>query len=91
MPNESFYRLNEAKQARIKAALKEEIAGYSYEDFSINRIVRSCGISRGSFYQYFKNRDDIYIYLVSDYNRLIVEHAEACIREKDGSFFDMLK
>ena len=91
MPTDTFFRLTESKQHRIKEALKEEVAGYKYEDFSINRIIRSCGISRGSFYQYFKNRQDIYIYLVSDYNRLIVERALAQIRESGGSFFTMFE
>lgn len=91
MPSDTFFRLPESKQERIIAAIKEEIARVPYEDFAIGSIIRQCGISRGSFYQYFHNKEDIYLYLISGYQKQIVTHMTETLQQNGGSFFDMLE
>lgn len=43
----------------------EEFASHAYEDVSINRIVQRARIPRGSFYQYFEDKADLFFYLLS--------------------------
>ena len=91
MPTETFFRLPESKRDRILDAIKEEIARSLYEDFSIGAIIRQCGISRGSFYQYFKNKEDIYLYLMSGYQEQILTHGAQVLRQNGGDFFAALE
>lgn len=91
MPSETFFRLPESKQERIIAAIKDEIARAPYESFAIGNILRSCSISRGSFYQYFHNKEDIYLYLISGYQKQIILHMIETLENNGGNFFDMLE
>lgn len=47
----------------LKAAL-EEFSTNSYEDASLNKIIKNAGISKGTFYYYFQDKKDLYIYLL---------------------------
>lgn len=63
MPTERFYNLSEAKKQVILDAIEEEFTRVAFDKVSINQIIQRAGISRGSFYTYFKDRDDILGYL----------------------------
>ena len=91
MPSETFFRLPESKQERIIEALKAEIANVPYEDFSIGTVIRSCGISRGSFYQYFHSKEDIYLFFLSGYQKQIFDYATQMLRKNGGDYFDALE
>ena len=91
MPTDIFFRLTPVKQQHIIDAVKAEITRAPYEDFSIYNVVRSCGISRGSFYQYFTSKEDILIYLLSSYNKSILEKVMQSLRENDGDWFTALE
>lgn len=64
MPNKTFEHLtNEKKEAVIQAALKEFTA-HDFASASLNDIIASIGIAKGSFYRYFNNKQDLYDYLI---------------------------
>lgn len=88
MPSETFIRLPDSKRQRIVDAIKREVERSSYENFSVGSIIHECEISRGSFYQYFPNKEDIYLYLLSCYQKQILEHAIETLRRNGGDFFD---
>lgn len=52
----------ERRQELIKAALIE-FGEKGYENASLNNILKEAGISKGTFYYHFKNKEDLYIYL----------------------------
>jgi len=91
MPSENFFRLSSVKQQYIIDAVKAEITRAAFEDFSIYNIVHQCGISRGSFYQYFANKEDIYLYLFSVYNKNIMNHVVDSLKANDGDFFTAIE
>jgi len=64
MPKSTFFNLSEDKRERIMEASIDEFAEYSYHNGSINRIVESAGIAKGSFYQYFEDKKDIFKYIL---------------------------
>lgn len=64
MPKETFFNLPEEKRELICRVAGEEFAAYPYAQASINRIVAGCGIAKGSFYQYFANKKDLFLYLL---------------------------
>ena len=64
MPSDTFFRLPEEKRRRLMDAAWEEFTSVRFSDASINRIIRTANIPRGSFYQYFTDKDDLFSYLV---------------------------
>lgn len=64
MPHKTFFNLSKEKQNKIIKFAKEEFANYLFEDASVNRIVKAADLSRGSFYLYFENKEDLYFYVL---------------------------
>jgi AcrR family transcriptional regulator len=64
MPKQTFLNLPEEKRQVIVNAAIDEFAEYGFEASSINRIVANSGISKGSFYQYFEDKMDVFKYLI---------------------------
>ncbi|MBI3152405.1 MAG: TetR/AcrR family transcriptional regulator [Chloroflexi bacterium] len=64
MPKQTFLNLPEEKRRNIASAAIEEFAEFGFEASSINRIVANSGISKGSFYQYFEDKMDVFKYLM---------------------------
>ena len=86
MPKQTFYKLPQEKQERILAAAKREFTQVRFSDASINQIVREAGIPRGSFYQYFEDKKDIFLYFLRDYRREILHGFSQVVRKMSGDF-----
>jgi len=65
MPKPTFHNLPEKKRNNVIDAAVEEFADYGLENASTNRIVENSGISKGSFYQYFEDKQDVFMHLLS--------------------------
>ncbi len=65
MPKQTFLNLPNEKRDNIVNAAIEEFANYGLENGSTNRIVANSGISKGSFYQYFEDKQDVFMYLLN--------------------------
>lgn len=66
VPLQTFYNLVSEKKDRIIEAATNEFADNTFEESKISNIISDAGISRGSFYQYFSDKLDLYNYLVND-------------------------
>lgn len=66
MPTERFYKLPVEKKKIIREAAIEEFIRVPYEKASINKIIQTAGISRGSFYTYFLDKRDLLGYIFED-------------------------
>ncbi|RMG94039.1 MAG: TetR/AcrR family transcriptional regulator [Chloroflexi bacterium] len=64
MPKETFFNLPEEKRQQILNVAIDEFATNTYAQASVNRIVEKAGIAKGSFYQYFKSKKDLFLYLM---------------------------
>lgn len=64
MPKDTFNNLPEEKRKRILNLAIAEFAAHPFEVASISDIVRKAKIAKGSFYQYFEDKMDLYRYLV---------------------------
>lgn len=64
MPKDTFFNLPQEKQHRILEISLEEFYTLGYEKASISRIVETAGIAKGSFYQYFEGKEDLFRHLV---------------------------
>jgi AcrR family transcriptional regulator len=62
MPKDTFNHLKPEKKQRIIDATIKELSEQPFEHVNLSNIIRDAGIARGSFYQYFENKDDLYQY-----------------------------
>lgn len=74
MPKQTFLNLPEEKRNTIISAAIDEFAQYGLENASTNRIVANSGIAKGSFYQYFEDKQDVFMYLLTVLEREKVEY-----------------
>jgi AcrR family transcriptional regulator len=65
MPKHTFINLPEVKRTLIEDAALNEFAEYGFDNASINRIVEKADISKGSFYQYFEDKGDLYKHILT--------------------------
>ncbi|MBV1709501.1 MAG: TetR/AcrR family transcriptional regulator [Erysipelothrix sp.] len=88
MPTSTFYNLEETKRKQIFEACVEEFALHTFSEASINQIIKSAGISRGSFYQYFADKEDCYIYLLTEIakEKMVLFQGIVTARDNDTVF-----
>ena len=89
MCSETFLRLPEEKKKRFLDAAWGEFTRVGFADASINQIVRHAEIARGSFYQYFKDKDDLMAYLISEDWGYLLRGYHAVLREVKGDIFTL--
>lgn len=87
MPSDTFFRLPEEKRRRLMEAAWEEFTAVRFSDASINKIIRAANIPRGSFYQYFTDKDDLFAYLVRPLQKHFFDLARTEVLSAKGSLF----
>ncbi|MCF6460644.1 TetR/AcrR family transcriptional regulator [Clostridium sp. Cult3] len=71
MPKQTFFNLPNSKKEKIIDAAYDIFIEMDYEDVNIRSITKAADISIGSFYQYFYDKDDLYLYLMSNIEKKI--------------------
>ena len=89
MCTDTFLRLPEEKRTRFLDAAWEEFGRVKFGDVSINQIIRRAGIPRGSFYQYFAGKEELFDYLVLDVQARFVETFRTLLEQKGGDLFQL--
>jgi AcrR family transcriptional regulator len=78
MPTETWYRLPDARREAVLAAAEAEFVAHGFSRGSLNVIAREAGVAKGSLFQYFDDKADLFVHL-SDIaaDRVDVSMAEA--------------
>ena len=84
MPSDTFFRLPEEKRSRILDAAWEEFTSVSFDQVSINRIIRAANIPRGSFYQYFDGKTELFRFLAEDMKQFALDGFLSVLRDNQG-------
>ncbi len=71
MPTSTFFNLPPPKREKLLHAAIAEFARRPYGEVSINRIIQTAGIPRGSFYQYFADKTDLFRHVLRGYDRML--------------------
>lgn len=90
MPKETFLNLPQAKREKIINAAIAEFADSPYERASLSRIVADAGIAKGSMYQYFENKRELYLYIID----LVYQKKKSFLQDvfiDSSDFFAVLK
>lgn len=88
MPKETFYHLSIEKREKVEKALENEFGRTSFEKSSISNIIQEAKIPRGSFYQYFKNKEDAIKYIMKKYILLEKEAMKKILIQTEGNVFE---
>jgi len=64
---------------------------HDYKQASVSQIVKKIGIAKGSVYQYFENKADLYLYLYEVATKKKAEYVQARPLGEDEDFFDWLE
>jgi AcrR family transcriptional regulator len=92
MPKQTFLNLPEEKrQAFIETAL-DEFANHDYNTASVSKIVEKAGIAKGSVYQYFEDKQDLFMHLLDVANREMLAYIQRTPPPDPGAgFFETLR
>ncbi|MCX7614490.1 MAG: TetR/AcrR family transcriptional regulator [Clostridiales bacterium] len=80
MPKDTFNNLSEEKKQRIFDAAVREFSTRRFSEASLNQIIKNAKIPWGSFYQYFNNKEDIFLFM---YEEIYKEKLEILSRQND--------
>lgn len=89
MPTNRFLNLKEEKKGLITQVLMEEFSSMNYNEVSINQIIKKASISRGSFYQYFEDKADAFLYIFESVTYNLIE-ASSKRNEKREDVFETI-
>lgn len=93
MPRDTFFNLPVKKKERVIEAAIDEFARHSFHKARITAIADKAKIAKGSMYQYFEGKKDIFKYIVE----LTVEkkikyiNQEMIINKHKYNFFQLLR
>ena len=67
MPKETFLNLPKEKKEKITNAILKEFSRENFNKASISNIIKEAKIPRGSFYQYFEDKEDAIEYIIDSF------------------------
>ncbi len=73
MPKKTFYSISEEKRERITKTLIKYFAEKPYSKVDIEDIAKECKVAKGSMYQYFENKKDMYFYAIESATKKTLE------------------
>ncbi|ACM60680.1 TetR family transcriptional regulator [Caldicellulosiruptor bescii] len=72
MPKQTFLNLPEEKRNLITDTLIKYFSQKPYHEVDISDIAKECNVAKGSMYQYFENKKDMYFYALEvSYQRFL--------------------
>lgn len=87
MLTQRFLKLKEEKKQAILEAAVHEFSRVPYSSASINQIIKEADISRGSFYTYFEDKDDLMRYMLRGFRDNCQERIFRTLKEQGGNPF----
>lgn len=91
MASITFNNLPQEKKDRIVKAAVKEFSRVPLERALISNIIRDAEIPRGSFYQYFENIDDLFVYILDLISKSVNSEFIEIVMDKNNDFFEVMK
>ncbi|WP_226647295.1 TetR/AcrR family transcriptional regulator [Mesobacillus subterraneus] len=90
MPKQTFFNLSESKRKKLIESAEIEFARAPFFEASIANIIKTAGVSRGSFYQYFEDKEDLYFYLLEDKVKKAKFYFSGLLEKHQGDLIEAL-
>ena len=91
MPKKTFLQLDDTKRNRFLEVAFKEFSTKDYSNASISAVVEELGIAKGSVYQYFKDKKDLYLYLLELAQAVKVSYLQKAIANGYEDFWDLFE
>jgi len=92
MPKDTFLNLPDGKRWLIETAALNEFTEHGFDSASINRIVAEAGIAKGSFYQYFDDKADLFMHIIASVSEKKMAYlSPVLMNPADHDFFTLLQ
>jgi len=92
VPTVTWARLDPARRAAVIDAAEAEFGAHGFSRGSLNVIARRAGVAKGSLFQYFADKRDLYAFIADVGSQRVRAYMETRIIELDPSrpFFEFL-
>ena len=88
MPKQTIMKLPiDKKETLINAAMKE-FSRVPLFEASISNIVKEARIPRGSFYQYFEDKEDLYYFLLDENSQRLNKRFISILKKQNGDLME---
>ncbi|AIO18498.1 DNA-binding transcriptional repressor AcrR [Candidatus Izimaplasma bacterium HR1] len=91
MPKKMFFNIKEDKRNMFLDVAVEEFTTKSFEQVSVNTIIKKANISRGSFYTYFDDLEALFNYIIKEVINNRFEYAKKLLQNCNGDYFLFIK
>lgn len=88
MPKDTFFNLNKDKQEKVVRSAISEFLKKGFEKGNIGNIAKSAGVAKGSIYQYFESKKELFLYSVHWAVDLFIQKYSKNAIPKDMNIFD---
>ncbi|QUR65985.1 TetR/AcrR family transcriptional regulator [Mycobacterium spongiae] len=92
MPTVTWARVDPVRRAAVVQAAEAEFGAHGFSQGSLNVIARRAGVAKGSLFQYFADKRDLYAFIADVASQRVRSFMEDLIRELDPNrpFFEFL-
>lgn len=88
LPKQTFFNLTKDKRNNLLNAAKKEFSRVPLNEALISNIVKTAEISRGSFYQYFDDKEDVFFYLLNEHSKENTASFISSLKKTNGDLFE---
>jgi AcrR family transcriptional regulator len=90
MPKDTFFNLPSEKQEKVMRSAISEIIKCGFEKANVGDIAKNAGVAKGSLYQYFINKRELFIFSMKWSMNFLVKKYDKNItlKDKDMNIFD---
>lgn len=85
MPTPTWTRLSPARRERVLVAAMDEFGTHGYSTGSLNVIAREAGVAKGSLFQYFSGKLDLFTYVAEQTSLRVHAHMRPWLDGYDGT------
>jgi AcrR family transcriptional regulator len=92
MPKDTFLNLPPEKQEKVMRAAINEFLMNGFEKGNIGDIAKNAGVAKGSMYQYFENKRELFLFCVKWSIEVLMRKSSKyiTIEDKEMNIFDFL-
>ncbi|MGW1728566.1 TetR/AcrR family transcriptional regulator [Streptomyces sp. NPDC002306] len=85
MPTATWTRLSPSRRERVLVAAMDEFGTHGYSTGSLNVIAREAGVAKGSLFQYFAGKLDLFTYVAEQTSLRIYARMQPWLDGYDGT------
>ncbi|MER5395924.1 TetR/AcrR family transcriptional regulator [Streptomyces sp. NBC_00659] len=85
MPTSTWTRLSPVRRERVLVAAMDEFGTHGYSTGSLNVIAREAGVAKGSLFQYFEGKLDLFAYVAEQTSLRVYAAMRPWLDGYDGS------